>query len=121
MFGECKKVDLLCPILFIAADTPAADKLCGHYSSYTEGVQHVTCSCDVSFSDLDDPKFTCQPVTWEAMHLIATSGSKEECAAVSQHQCHNAFANIDIGDPVYKIFGLVPTDPMHSVCKSIMA
>jgi hypothetical protein len=71
----------------------------------------------VSFSALDDPTFACQPVTWEAMHFIATSGSKEECAAVSQHQCHNAFANIDIGDPVYKIFGSVPTDPMHSVQK----
>jgi hypothetical protein len=55
------------------------------------------------------------------MHQIATSGSKEECATVSQHQCHNAFANIEIGDPVYKIFGAVPTDPMHSVCKGVMA
>jgi hypothetical protein len=81
LFGECKQVDLLCPILLFAADT-AADKLCGHYSSYTEGVQHVTCSCVVSSSALDDPKFTCQPVTWEAMHLIATYRSKEECTAV---------------------------------------
>jgi hypothetical protein len=121
LFGKCMQVDLLCPILLIAVDTPAADKLCGHYSSYTEGVQRVTCSCDVSFSALDDPTFACQPVTWDAMHFIATSGSKEECAAVSQHQCHNAFANIDIGDPVYKIFGSVPTDPMHSVRKGIMA
>ena len=115
------QVDLLCPILFIAVDTPAADKLCGHYSSYCEGVQHVTCSCDVPFSKLDDPNFTCRPVTWDYLHEIATSGSKEECAAVSQHQCHNAFANIDIGDPVYKIFGSVPTDPMHSVRKGVMA
>jgi hypothetical protein len=119
--GKCVKVDLLCPILLIAADTPAADKLCGHYSSYTEGVQRVTTSCNVSFVELDNPDFVCQPVTWDAMHTIATSGSKEECAAVSQHQCHNAFAYIDIGDPVYKIFGAVPTDPMHSVRKGVMA
>jgi hypothetical protein len=72
-------------------------------------------------SDLDDPHFSCNPVTWDAMHEIATSRSKEECAAVSQHQCHNAFANIEIGDPVYKIFGAVPTDPMHSVRKGVMA
>jgi hypothetical protein len=121
LFGKCVQVDLLCPILLIAADTPAADKLCGHYSSYSEGVQHVTCSCDISFSDLDDPNFACRRVTWEAMHAIVTSGSKEECAAVSQHQCCNAFANMEIGDPVYKIFGSVPTDPMHSVRKGVMA
>jgi hypothetical protein len=37
-FGKCLRVDVLCPILFIAADTPAADKLCGHFSSYGKGV-----------------------------------------------------------------------------------
>jgi hypothetical protein len=70
---------------------------------------------------LDDPHVSCHPVTWDAMHEIATSGSKEDCVAVSQHQCHNAFSNIEIGDPVYKIFGAVPTDPMHSVRKGVMA
>jgi hypothetical protein len=116
LFGKCVQVDLLCPIMLIAVDTPAADKLCGHYSSYSEGVQCVTCSCNVPFiSDLDDPNIPCIPVTWEAMHEIATSRSKEECAAVSQHHCNNAFANIDIGDPVYKIFGAEQQDCCCSV------
>jgi hypothetical protein len=65
-------------------------------------------------SDLDDLNFACYPVTWDAMHDIATSGSKEECAAV-------LVADIEIGDPVYKIFGAVPTDPLHSVRKGVMA
>jgi hypothetical protein len=121
LFDKCVQVDVLCPILLIAVDTPAADKLCGHYSSYTEGVQRVTCSCNVPFAELDDPNFSCHAVTWDAMHKIATSGNKDDCAAASQHHCHNAFANIEIGDPVYKIFGSVPTDPMHSVRKGIMA
>jgi hypothetical protein len=51
------------------------------------------------------------------MHRIATLGTEQECTAVSQHQCQNAFANIEIGDPLYKIFGSLPTDPMHSICK----
>ena len=51
------------------------------------------------------------------MHTIATSGTEQECTLVSQHHCHNVFANIEIGNPVYKIFGSLPTDPMHSVCK----
>ena len=81
----------------------------------------MTCSCDISFSDLDDPNFACHRITWEVMHTIVISGSKDECAAMSQHQCHNAFANIEIADPVYKIFGAVPTDPMHLVRKGVMA
>jgi hypothetical protein len=30
-FGKCLQVDVLRPILFIAANTPAADKLCTHF------------------------------------------------------------------------------------------
>jgi hypothetical protein len=70
---------------------------------------------------MDDPKIACTPVTWNDMHRIATSGSAQECTAVSQHHCQNAFANIEIGDPIYKIFCSLPTDPMHSVRKGIMA
>jgi hypothetical protein len=81
LFGKCLQVDLLCPILLIAADTPA-HKLCGHFSSYSEGVTRLTCSCDVLFRDLDNPNFTCHPVIWDAMHKISITGSKEECAAV---------------------------------------
>lgn len=120
-FGRCLRVDVLCPILFIAPDTPAADKLCGHFSSYGKGVKCVTCSCNVPFSKMDDPKFVCTPVTWNDMHRIAISGSAQECTAVSQHHCQNVFSNMEIGDPMYKIFGSLPTDPMHSVCKGIMA
>ena len=61
LFDICVQVNLLCPIWLIAVDTPAANKLCGHYSSYTKGVQHVTCSCNVSFTDLDDPNVACHP------------------------------------------------------------
>jgi hypothetical protein len=114
-FGKCLRVDVLCPILFIAADTPAADKLCAHFSSYGKGVKRVTCSCNVPFDKMDDPDFCCIPVTWNDMHTIATSGTEQECTSVSQHHCHNVFANIEIGDPVYKIFGSLPSDPMHSV------
>jgi hypothetical protein len=31
LFGKVVTVDVLCPILFISCDTPAADKLCGHF------------------------------------------------------------------------------------------
>jgi hypothetical protein len=54
------------------------------------------------------------------MHNIAINGTLEERQAVSQHDVYNAFADIEIGDPRYKIFGSVPTDPMHSLRKGIM-
>jgi hypothetical protein len=121
LFGKVVTVDILCPILFISADTPAADKLCGHYSSYNAGVKRITCSCDVPFKKLDDPNFRCTPVTWDAINEIVMNGSKEQRAAVSQHQCHNAFSHLVIGHPVHKIFGSVPTDIMHVVRLSLMA
>ena len=121
LFGKVITVDILCPILFISADTPAADKLCGHFSSYNSGVKQITCSCDVPFIKLDDPNFGCTPVTWDAVNDIVMNGTKEQQAAVSQHQCHNAFTGLVIGDPAYKIFGSVPTDIMHVVRLSLMA
>jgi hypothetical protein len=120
-FGKCLQVDVLCPILFIVADTPAADKLCAHFSSYGKGVKHVTYSCNVPFDEMDDPDFQCSLLTWNDTHTIATSGTEQECTLVSQHHCHNVFANIKIGDPAYKIFGSYSNDPMHSVCKGIMS
>jgi len=121
LFGKCVQVDLLCPILFISSDTPAADKLCGHYSSYSEGVKHVTCSCNVPFDKLDDPNFLCHPVTWHKMNVIATSGTLEQLASISQHKCVNAFTDILIGDPVYKIYGALPTDTMHALRQRTMS
>jgi hypothetical protein len=59
-------------------------------------------------------------VFWNAVHDIAIHRTLEECQAVLQHNVYNAFADIEIGDPHYKIFGSVPTDPMHSLCKGIM-
>jgi hypothetical protein len=55
------------------------------------------------------------------MYTIATSGTEQERTAVLQHYCYNVFANIEIGDPMYKIFGSLPTDLMHSVWKGIMS
>jgi hypothetical protein len=84
--GKCVQVELLCTILFISFDTPAADKLCGHYSSYGEGVKHILCSCNVPFDNkLDDPNFLCHHVTWHDMNAIITNGSDKELAAVSQY------------------------------------
>jgi hypothetical protein len=77
LFGKIVRVDVLCPILFISCDTPAADKLLGHYSSYGEGVHWVTCSCNIPFDKLDDPYFPCQPVTWANMKSIVTNGTDE--------------------------------------------
>ena len=110
------KVDLLCHILFSLCDTPATDKLCGHYSSYGEGVHCVTCSCNVLLGDnLDDPYFPCKPVTWSDICHIITNGTDKGLTAVSQHWCDIAFSDLAIGDPVYNIHGSLPTDTIHAL------
>jgi len=121
LFGEVKFVDVVCPIMFISADTPAADKLCGHYSNFAGVIERPTHACDVPVDDLDNPRHACNFVEWEHMNQISSSGTKSERKAVSQHKCTNAFADINIGDPNHKIFGSIPTDPMHSVRKSLIA
>jgi hypothetical protein len=121
LFGKQMILDVICPILFISVDTPAADKLCGHYSNYTGVIRHPTVSCDITVDQLDNPHFHCNAVTWNEMNEIATTGTSEQCTQASQHECINAFTDIEIGDPIHKIFGAVPTDTMHSVRKGFMS
>jgi hypothetical protein len=106
--------------MFVAADTPAADKLCAHYSNFAGMIQRPTAACDITCEALDNPHHSCNFVEWEYMNDIAMNGTEQKQQSVSQHQCQNAFSNILVGHPTYKIFGAVPTDPMHSVHKSLM-
>ena len=55
LFGEVIRVDVICPILFISADTPAADKLCGHFSNFAGIIRRPTTACDINVEALDDP------------------------------------------------------------------
>lgn len=121
LFGEVKCVDIICPIMFISADTPAANKLCAHFSNFAGIIERPTHSCDVSMEGLQDPYHGCNFVEWEHMNSISSRGTKSERKGVCQHQCKNAFSEIVIGDPKHKIFGSIPTDPMHSVRKSLIA
>ena len=60
-------------------------------------------------------------MTREAMNDITImNGTDAAHASISQYKCVNAFGNILIGDPKYKIFGSLPTDPMHAVDGSVM-
>jgi hypothetical protein len=43
---------------------------------------------------------------------------RQQCP--NSHQGQNAFSNIEKGDPGYKIFGAMSTDPMHLVYKGIV-
>ena len=94
LFGKVVQVEVLCPILFITSDTPAPNKLCGHYANYSKGVQHVTCACNCPFAELDNPKYQTSPMTWEFMNDIIMNGTDDDHTSISQHKCVNAFGSI---------------------------
>jgi hypothetical protein len=106
--------------MFISADTPAADKLCAHYSNFSGNIQRPTAACDIPFASLDNPSHKCNLVKWEDLNDVMLNGSDQDRCSVSQHKCCNAFASLQIGPPMHKIFGALPTDPMHSVRKSLI-
>lgn len=120
LFGEKKVVDLLLPILFINTDTPAAEKLCGHMPGSSIEMQRVPVSCDCPTDKLDDPFHRCNPVTWKELNRVATEGTQEELSRYSMYRCTNCFTEIEVGYPRSKIYGAVPTDPMHSLRKGAM-
>ena len=120
LFGEVKYVNVICPIMFINADIPAANKLCGHYSNYAGVIQRPSHACNISVEAMDDPYHNCNFVKWDDMNIIATEGTREQQKCASQHPCKNAFSDIIIGDPNYKIYGALGTDPLHSIRKCLI-
>ena len=120
LFGEVKHVDLLCPIFFVSADTPAAEKLSAHYSNFACIIQWPTTACDVTVEELDNQNHACNFVEWDALNDIAMNGTEQEQQSASQHQCQNAFSDIIIGHPTYQFFGALPMDLMHSVQKALI-
>ena len=78
LFTEVKHVDLFCPILFVSADTPAADKLSTHYSNFADIIQWPTTACDVTVEELENPNHVCNFVKWDALNDIAMNGTEQE-------------------------------------------
>ena len=51
--------DIVCPILYIIADTEGADKICGRYGSHNLKIQRHCRMCDVDSANLDNKEYNC--------------------------------------------------------------
>lgn len=117
-----KLVNLRIPIAFIIADTQGADKLCGRYLVYTDGVKrlHRTCTCPPESAT--DTDYRCTWVTMEEMMNVIDRGDKEELAKYSQqHIPDHAFRDLDFGANSNGIYGATPNDTLHGIKLGIMS
>ena len=112
--------DIVCPILYIIADTEGADKICGRYGSHNLKIQRHCRMCDVNSANLDNEKYDCTYLRFADMHSIATNGTDEQRQMYSQHEVTNAFYNINFGGQEYGLLGCTPPDILHVVRKGIV-
>ena len=114
------RVDVVCPLLYVIADTEGADKICGRYVCYSRSIARRCRVCNVMADDLSNPD--CNYDTNDSCALTATqkNGSKEDCQNLSMHQVDNAFGSINMGGPSNGIFTATPPDMLHVVRKGVM-
>jgi len=115
-------------------------------SNYSLHVARLSCACDVSFSDYNDPKWKCNylkmddlqklaiqglalngfmandDVKMMAIHVKQAESNKvlEHLQKKSHHMHGNAFDGIWFGDNSYGILGALPTDLMHAFLHGII-
>ena len=109
--------DIVCPILYIIADTEGADKFCRRYGSHNLKIQQHCRMCDLDSANLDNKEYNCTYLRFSNMHSIAMSGTDEQRQMYSQHEVTNAFYNINFGGQEYGLLRYTPPDILHVVRK----
>ena len=112
--------DIVCPLLYVIADTEGADKICGRYGSHNLAIQRHCRMCDVNSDNLDNENHECNYLYFDDMNHIAINGTEEERKQYSQHQVLNAFQKIDFGGQKYGLLSCTPPDILHVIRKGIV-
>ena len=106
--------------IFVIHDMQEGDALCGCYGPHTPQIQCHYRSCNVSYTQLDSPFFTCCYLLATPMAMIAAGKNKAIRTRWLQHVAHNAFQDVLLADPVQGIFGATPVKTVHAFCKGLI-
>ena len=109
-------VDLVCPLMFIICDNEEADKLAGHYSSRTAGIQRPCRLCNVTFADLDDPDCEFTYTTWNDV-CVACDGDNDQLKTLSIHNIDNALSQLAPTISSRGLLGCLLPDTLHCLSK----
>ena len=112
--------DIVCPVLYIIADTEGADKVCGRYAGHRLEIKRHCRMCNVTSINLDNEMFKYKYLKQSDMHNIAMNGTDEQRKAFSQHKVFNACQNVNFGGQEFGVLGCTPPDILHVVRKGIV-
>ena len=113
-------VDIVCPVLYVIADTEGADKMCGRYICYSRPISRRCRVCDVSEEGFSNPEASYTIADSVQLTQTQSSGDKEMCSLSSVHHVNNAFRQLDMGGSSNGIFTATPPDVLHVVRKGLM-
>ena len=114
-------MDIFLCIVYVIQDMQEGDSLCGCYGpQHTPQIQRHCRSCNVNYTQLDSPYFTCCSILAEPMAMIAASNDKTIRARWSQHVVLNAFQDVVLADHVRGIFGSTLFETMHAFRKGLI-
>jgi len=132
---------LFFPLAFVIGNGLSGDQLCGCYKNYSLNIARLSCTCNVSFNESDNPNWQCQCIKMEELQSISIRAlelqgfilNKEvdqlpinekmyemsQCMdklqkLVLQHMHNNAFNIVWFGENPNGMLGACPTDLMHA-------
>lgn len=114
------RADLVVPIIIVIADTPAANKLCGHFASHNPGIERQHHMCDVGVAALADPTHYCTFIDAQTVFETQATGTNQERQVLSVKQVDNAFRHLDVLLDHSSIFRATATETMHSLRQGIL-
>ena len=132
---------------FVIGDALSGDQLCGRYKNYSDKVQHLSCYCDIPFSEPDNLNCQCQYLRmteiqekcqWSMIFYKLLPSNKEltimemvkeedivndimvDLQQLSTQLHQSVFCNIWFGGNPNGIYGATPTDLMHAFLHGII-
>ena len=112
-------VDIVCPLLYVIADTEGADKMCGRYICYQK-IRRRCRVCDVNEEEFVKPDCMYTLTNSLEMTTFQSEGNVQQCQEYSMHVVDNAFHNLNMGAATNGIFTATPPDVLHVVRKGLV-
>ena len=119
--GQCKKVNLKVPVIFIIGDMQGGDKICCTTCHYSNKLNRLCRKCNVRGEDSGDPLVQCKRISMVKMMKLVQDDRQDILDQFNQYNVHNAWFDVSYGGCRFGIFSAAcPIEPLHSIENGII-
>ena len=119
--GQCKRVNLKVPVIFIIGDMQGGDKICCTTCHYSNKLNRLCRKCNVRGDESGDPLVQCKRISMVKMMKLVEDDRQDILDQFNQYNVHNAWFDVSYGGCRFGIFSAAcPIEPLHSLENGII-